>query len=301
MTATFRINHHTAYRYDRPVSLGPHRLMIRPRDGHDLRVLDSAISITPNARLHWSFDTFGNSIGQATFDEPSDTLEINSQLLIRRYPLDMVLRSADRGRTPYPFVYDSDDGIDLQPLLAQENPGELPVLQDWLNSAFTNRPDDALALLRTLSDTIHESFEYSRRAEMGTQTAAETIGKGRGTCRDFALLFMEAARSLGFAARFVTGYLYDSSGSDDRVVGSGATHAWAEIFIPHTGWVEFDPTNRIIAGVSLIRVAVTRTAAQASPITGTFVGNGAILLDLDVRVDVNEEPDARELMPDGLL
>lgn len=292
MTATFRITHHTAYRYDRPVSLGPHRLMIRPRDGHDLRVLDSAISITPDARLRWGFDTFGNSIGRATFSDPSDTLEIISKLLIRRYPLDTVLRSEDQGHTPYPFEYDEHDRIDLQPLLPMENPHEHQILQDWLASRFVDRPDDALAFLQSLSDTIHASLEYSRRDEVGTQTAAETIEKGRGTCRDFALIFMEAARSLGFAARFVTGYLYDPTGDGNGVVGSGATHAWAEIFLPHTGWVEFDPTNRIVAGVSLIRVAVTRTAAQASPITGTFAGDDAVLLDLDVTVDVTEEADA---------
>ncbi|NND20675.1 MAG: transglutaminase family protein, partial [Silicimonas sp.] len=133
---------------------------------------------------------------------------------------------------------------------------------------------------------------YSSREEMGTQSAAETITKGLGTCRDFAFLFMEAARKFGFAARFVTGYLNDSAGGPDAPVGGGATHAWADVFVPGEGWIEFDPTNRITAGSALIRVATTRKPSQASPISGSFDGAGAVCLGLSVSVDVREVEDA---------
>lgn len=246
--------------------------------------------ITPRADLRWHFDTFGNSVAEASFSEPSDLLAIQSDLLIRRYPLNTSLFSLDHGKTPYPFIYSEDDYVDLAPLVALQDPNELPVLEDWLDSAFQERPAEAFAFLRELGNAIHSSFEYFQRDELGTQSTAATIANGHGTCRDFAFLFMEAARSFGFAARFVTGYLHDPLGGRGAVVGGGATHAWADVFIPGDGWVEFDPTNRIVGGAPLIRVAVTRTPAQASPITGTFVGTGVVFLGMDVTVAVTEVP-----------
>lgn len=290
MAATLRIAHRTEYRYDRPVRFGPHRLMVRPRDGHDLWVLDASLLITPRAKLRWHFDTFGNCIAQATFSEPAETLLIQSELLIRRYPIGPRLLSIDRDRTPYPFTYSADDRVDLAPLIALQHPEELPVLKEWLDTAFQARPTEALAFLRALADAINASFDYTRRDELGTQSAATTIAKGRGTCRDLAFLFMEAARSFGFATLFVTGYLHDPLRGESGVVGGGATHAWADVFIPGEGWVEFDPTNRIVGGGALIRIAGTRTPAQASPISGTFVGTDAIFLGMDVDVVVTEVP-----------
>jgi transglutaminase-like putative cysteine protease len=187
-------------------------------------------------------------------------------------------------------VYDEDDRIDLAPLIAMQNPGDLPVLRTWLDLNFGNRPNGSLRLLRALGETIHGAFVYTPRDELGTQTAAATIGHGRGTCRDFAFLFMEAARSLGFAARFVTGYLHDPRTDDGALTGGGATHAWAEIYIPGRGWIGFDPTNRIVAAGELIRVATTRTPTQASPIIGSFSGDGASVLGMDVSVTVTAEP-----------
>jgi len=289
MAVTLRIFHRTVYRYDRPVTFGPHRMMVRPRDGHDLWVLDASLLIVPTADLHWRFDTFGNSIALATFSDPSEILVIENNLLIERYPREAAAFPPDHRPTPFPFTYDSDDQIDLSPLMALQNPQDLPVLQQWLDSVFGYRPSEALAFLRTLSDAINRSFAYSWRDQLGTQSAAATIESGQGTCRDLAFLFMEAARSFGFAARFVTGYLHDPAGGEG-LTGGGATHAWAEIFIPSEGWVEFDPTNCIVGGGALIKVAATRTPSQASPITGSFKGGGAKFLDMDVSVTVAEEP-----------
>lgn len=288
MSRILRILHRTEYSYDRPVILNPHHLMLRPRDGHDLWVDDAFLTIQPHATLRWYFDTFGNSIAEATFSEPSDTLVIESELVLRRYVTEFMSRQDAAHVCPYPFAYSDDEACDLLPYLGLQNQQDAAILDDWLDAHFTERPDGAFLFLRRLSHAIHRELGYSSREEMGTQSAAETIARGGGTCRDFALLFMEAARRFGFAARFVTGYLNDSMGGPDAPVGGGATHAWADVFVPGEGWIEFDPTNRITAGSALIRVATTRTPAQASPISGSYEGVGATFLGLNVSVDVRE-------------
>ena len=284
MTQVLRIVHTTTYRYDRPVSFGPHLLMLRPRDGHDMWVEEAFLTISPKAKVRWYFDTFGNSVAEATFTRPADQLRIVSELHLRRYPVGHRIAGQARHETPYPFQYSDEDAVDLARYMMLHDPQDHAVLTDWLDRAFPRRAQSSVVLLRRLSDTIHHELDYSARFEMGTQSAAETIASGQGTCRDFALLFMEAARILGFAARFVTGYLHDAGGS----VGGGSTHAWADVYIQGEGWIEFDPTNRIIGGAELIRVATTRAPEQASPISGSYAGN-AEFLGLDVSVEVTSE------------
>lgn len=291
MSRIIRITHRTEYRYDRPVVLNRHRLMLRPRDGHDLWVDDALLRIEPNASLRWYFDPFGNSVAEATFSEPADHLLIQSELTIRRYPSERAFRPPEAHICPFPFVYSDEDRLDLSPYLALHHPLDEEVLSKWLNSVFIGRPEKAFSFLRGLSDAIHNNLDYSSREEMGTQSPAETISRGVGTCRDFAFLFMEAARVFGFAARFVTGYL-DDMPTDPHTpagpVGGGATHAWADVFIPGEGWIEFDPTNRIVGGRALIRVATTRTPSQASPVSGSFRGTSEMFLGLQVAVHVTE-------------
>ncbi|TAG26102.1 MAG: transglutaminase family protein [Rhodobacterales bacterium] len=293
MASIITILHRTEYIYDQPVVLDPHLLMLRPRDGHDLWVDDAFLTIQPKASLRWYFDTFGNSVAEASFAGAADRLLIESKLILRRYVSDRLVRGDAVHVCPYPFVYTEDDMRDLQPFLGLQNPEEAVILDAWLQGALPKQADDAVTFLRGLSDAVHLNLRYSPREEMGTQTAAQTIAAGVGTCRDFAFLFMEAARRYGFAARFVTGYLNDGPMSPGASlagpVGGGATHAWADVFVPGEGWIEFDPTNRITAGSALIRVATTRTPAQASPISGSFKGDGASCLGLFVSVDVRED------------
>ncbi len=287
MPTAVHILHNTRYRYNQPVMFGEHRLLLRPRDGHDLRLISSAISISPEPRLRWHFDTFGNSVATAEFSAPSKVLEIRSELLIRRFAHEDFLTSPDRIGSAFPFTYSSEEQIDLAPFIALENPQERAKLANWLNRVIPNWSDEVLDFLRLLSDTIHSTFTYIRREKAGTQSAVVTIEKRSGTCRDFAFLFMEAARHFGFAARFVTGYLNDLADDGQEHEGGGSTHAWAEVYLPHEGWVEFDPTNRIVASSSLIRVAVTRTPYQALPITGTYVPRrGAVFCGMDVDIQV---------------
>ncbi len=288
MSSTLRILHRTEYVYNRQIVLNPHRLMLRPRDAHDLWVDDAFLTISPRATLRWFFDTFGNSIAEATFHESSDRLLIENELFLRRYVSDYQFRRSGTHLCPYPFDYSEDDALDLNPYLGLEFPEDAGALDTWLDASLMDRPTEAFQFLQNLSDVIHRSFIYSSREEMGTQTARETIETGQGTCRDFAFLFMEASRRFGFAARFVSGYLNDASSGDDAPVGGGATHAWADVFVPGEGWIEFDPTNRITAGSALIRVATTRKPSQASPISGSFQTVDAECLSLTVSVDVTK-------------
>lgn len=301
---TYRIRHRTRYAYDRPVTFGVHHLMIRPRDGHDMRLLDSSLVVEPEAEVRWAYDTFGNSVAWLTFHGPADELVIESVLELRRYGFDEPLPRLERHAAGYPFSYDADDSIDLAPLLGLLYPADRPAVEAWIEGVVAVPPAGSLQLLDLLSSAIHRTFDYRRRVSAGVQSPALTIAEGSGSCRDFALLFMEAARLLGFAARFVTGYLYDSStdpggrAADDAKVsggavsggavsGGGSTHAWADVFIPGAGWVEFDPTNRIVACRNLIRIAVTRSPAQAVPASGTYRHDGAAFLGMEVGVSVS--------------
>lgn len=282
-----RIMHSTVYRYDRPVVFGEHRLMLRPRDGHDMRILDSSLRVSPQADVRWAYDTFGNSIALLSFHASADELRIESELRLRRYGFDDPLTRIRSLGGAYPFAYDPDDAADLAPMLALLHPEESGAVRAWLAGLWSEPPRAAVGLLHGLSVAIHEGFGYRRRVEYGVQSPAETISLGSGTCRDFALLMMEAARSLGFAARFVTGYLFEAGETGAGAMqGGGSTHAWAEIFLSSVGWVAFDPTNKIVAGRGLIQVATTRAPAQAAPVSGTFEHEGASMIDMAVSVTV---------------
>ena len=285
---TLRIVHTTRYDYDRPVTFGTHHLLLRPRDAHDTRLLSSNLIVTPKAEINWAFDTFGNSVGSLTFRDGCDELVITSELELRRYGLDDPIPPIERRASDYPFDYDADDAIDLAPLRSMLFPQDRPALECWINTAIPRFPTSSVKLLHELSREIHTGFRYQRRKEYGVQSPAETIHLGDGTCRDFALFFMEAARVLGFAARFVTGYLYDPNvdGVAGRVRGGGSTHAWADIFIPGVGWIEFDPTNQIVASRNLVRVATTRSPSQAVPVSGSYRPDGASFLGMEVSVNV---------------
>lgn len=261
--------------------------MIRPRDGHDMRILDSNLAVSPRADVHWAFDAFGNSVALLSFHDSADELMIESGLLLRRYGLDKPLDRIERYAGAFPVEYAPDELIDLGPLLAHEHPQDVGAVDGWLATVLPEPAGGSLHVLGLLSTAVHEAFLYARREAEGVQTPADTIRLGSGTCRDFTLLFMEAARRLGFAARFVTGYLHDEvSGYDsgEEMSGGGATHAWADIFVPGAGWVEFDPTNRIVASRNLIRVATTRTPSQALPVSGTFAHEGGNHIRLQVTV-----------------
>src|SRR5262245_40653114 len=283
------VQHATIYRYSEPVQFGQHRMMFRPRDSHDLRVLRSELTLSPPATVRWLHDVFGNSVALADFAEAAPELKIVSTLTLERYALSRPVFPVEAEAATYPFVYSTNDRTDLGRLLEQHYPDPKGVVAAWAQEFVTEKGVDTLELLATINAAIKRDFTYAARDAEGVQSPLETLERGAGSCRDFALLLIEAVRCLGFGARFVTGYLYDPilDGADsDTVQGAGATHAWAEIYLPGTGWLEYDPTNGIVAGVNLIRVAVTRDASQAIPVEGSFIGGPDSFIGLEVEVIV---------------
>jgi transglutaminase-like putative cysteine protease len=280
------VRHATTYRYDAPVTFGQHRLMLRPRDSHDLRLVGAELSLSPPGKLRWLHDVFGNSVVLVDFEEPAAALSIVSTLTIERYALARLDFPIAAEAENYPFMHSADDRSDLGRLRERHYPDPRGLVDLWAKQFILETPTNTFNLLATMNAAIRGSFGYHAREEEGTQSPVETLEKKSGTCRDYALLFIEAARALGFGARFVSGYLYDPAlDGGDAMQGAGATHAWAEVYLPGAGWVEFDPTNGLIAGENLIRVAVTRDPAQAVPIGGSYFGEGKFVgMEVDVTV-----------------
>lgn len=283
------VSHNTVYRYRRPVQFGTHRLMYRPRDSHDLRLLDATIAIQPAAQLRYVHDVFGNSVAYATFEEPSEQLSLSSNIVIDRYPMTEPVFPIEAFAQFIPFSYPSAEVPDLGRTIERHYPDPDRLVSEWTRQLLsTTGTTETEPFLRTLTKRIQEEFVYRERFEPGVQTPVETLSLGAGSCRDYALLMMEAVRSVGLAARFVSGYLYDPAidGGESDVVGSGSTHAWAQVYLPGAGWLEFDPTNGGAGGQNLVPVAVARQPEQAMPVSGTFDGDPEDFVDMSVDVAV---------------
>ncbi|MBS0560375.1 MAG: transglutaminase family protein [Proteobacteria bacterium] len=285
-----RVTHATEYRYNQPVKLLRHRLMLRPRDSHDLQLLDATLTLSPPAvRQRWAHDVQSNSVLFVDFDQTeTDLLRIVSTLDLEHYPTgnDFPLETSAE---LYPFSYAVEEVPDLARLAERHSPDPERKVDAWARKFLNPKgPTRTMDLLVAMTRAIKSDFAYQGREAEGTNTPTVTLATRSGACRDFALLMMEAARALGFAARFISGYLYDEAlvDSADPVVGGGATHAWVAIYLPGTGWVEFDPTNGLIAGRNLIRVSVARTPEQAVPVSGGFIGAPNSFQALDVNVTV---------------
>jgi transglutaminase-like putative cysteine protease len=283
------VRHETRYQYSAPVPFGTHRLMLRPRDSHDLRLVDAELTLSPPGDTRWMHDVFGNSVAQVEFGQPASELLIVSTLHLEHYGLTRPVFPIAPEAQVYPFVYSANDRSDLGRLLDRHYPDPQGLLDVWTKRFVSGRFMSTYNLLSNINGAIKSEFVYAERYEEGTQSPIETLERKSGTCRDFALLFMEAVRSLGFGARFVTGYLYDPAldGAQGAMQGSGATHAWADVYLPGAGWVEYDPTNGQIAGQNLIRIAVTRDPSQAVPVSGTFDGTKGRFLGMTVDVTVH--------------
>jgi transglutaminase-like putative cysteine protease len=292
------VRHETRYNYTAPVKFGTHRLMLRPRDSHDLRLVAAELTLSPPGETRWMHDVFGNSVAQVEFGQHASELLIVSTLHLEHYGLTRPVFPIAPEAQVYPFIYSANDRSDLGRLLDRHYPDPNGLVDGWAKRFVSGRFMSTYNLLSNMNAAIKNEFAYNMRFEEGTQTPLETLQNRSGTCRDFALLFIEAARSLGFGARFITGYLYDPAldGANGAMQGSGATHAWADIYLPGAGWVEYDPTNGLIAGDNLIRVAVTRDPSQAIPIAGTFDGTlgGFMGMTVDVTVHASQTPHAQQ-------
>ncbi|WP_046829592.1 transglutaminase family protein [Afipia massiliensis] len=282
------IHHKTEYRYDRPVAFGEHRIMLRPRDGHDIRVLSERLDISPQpSSLRRIHDVFGNSVAIADFDIESDRLVFDSTVTVEHYPLENIDLTPDDEAYYYPFFYNQDEFTDLTPSMTPQYSDPDGALAAWARQFLSEgRRTRTLDLLVGMTHGVRQSFGYRRRYERGTQHPLDTLSIGSGTCRDFALFMMEALRRLGIAARFVSGYIFIPGDEAHGYVGGGSTHAWVRAYLPGAGWIEFDPTNGIVGSRDLIRVAVARDPHQAIPLYGTYVGPADAHLGMDVTIHV---------------
>jgi len=275
------------------VEFGEHRLMSRPRDSHDLRLIDTTILIDPApSAMRWIHDVFGNSIAIATFDRRSDTLTFESAFRAQHYPSVSEATVVEPYAARFPFSYSADDALDLGRTKERHYFDPDHRIDQWaknvLDSTAGGRTFETLV---AMTSAIKEQFQYAAREREGVQSPLETLELRSGSCRDFAVFMMEAVRGLGLGARFVSGYLYDEYlvGAAGGMAGTGATHAWLQVFLPGAGWVEFDPTNALVGGRNLVRVAVAREASQAVPVVGSFKGPPRSFLSLSVEVKVTTE------------
>ncbi len=289
------VRHLTSFRYAQPVFLGEHRMMFRPRESFDQHVLEFSLTITPEPiDFRYIHDVFGNCIGIARFGAEARELVFESIVRLEHSPehsLDNPL-SQDGGANAYPFAYDSADLPDVYSSILGGYSDPDGVVGTWSKRFLQNQPRvDALHVLTSMTYAIHGELKYVPRMAGRPQNPIETLRLGTGTCRDFAVLMMEAARSLGLACRFVSGYLHIPAGEagPKAMSGGGNTHAWVRVFLPNGGWAEFDPTNGLVGNRNLIRVAVVRDPSQATPLWGTWDGSAKDYLGMAVTVDVTAE------------
>jgi transglutaminase-like putative cysteine protease len=287
------IHHKTEYRYTHPVAFGEHRIMLRPRDGHDLRVVSGHLDIVPEPlSLRWIHDVFGNSVAIATFDARAQTLSISSTAVVEHNPAEEFALTADDPAYFYPFAYDREEFPDLAQYITPQYGDPGGELSAWaLNFLDGEGATPTFNILSGMTHGIREQFSYRKRFEHGTQHPLDTLQTKSGTCRDYALFMIEALRRLGIAARFVSGYLFIPGDRAHGYAGGGSTHAWVQVYLPNAGWIEFDPTNGIIGTRDLVRVAVARDPRQAIPLHGTYLGSADAFVGMHVSIDVVATPE----------
>ena len=293
------IRHRTTYRYRNPVAFGEHRMMLRPRESYDQRLISADLHIGPGlASLRNVQDLFGNCVGIANFTGRSDLLTFDSTVVLDHSPSPAFSDLAsEHDAGVLPVIYSDDDLTDLCQSIIQRYPDPDGVLAAWANSFRRHDgPTNVQTLLTQMTRAIHADFSYGKRLQGPPQDPLETLRLKTGSCRDLAVLMIEAVRSLGLAARFVSGYVYSGRPNRGRPlqdrVGGGHTHAWVRVYLPACGWVEFDPTNGIVGNTDLVRVAVAREARQALPLHGTWSGFASDFIDMEVSVEIDVEDEA---------
>lgn len=283
-----RVQHVTTYLYSQPVSLGPHRLMMRPRESASLNLLSFSLATSPPSLFSWIQDVYGNTIAQATPLWASDRLLIECDLRVENLAEQAPMITPAATAQLYPFRHGDTEWGDLGQLVMPQYPDPGGELRSWAQAFVAGHPTDTLALLQDINCGISNWIFYQSRHSPGTQTPQETLRRGWGSCRDLAVLLADAVRWLGFGARLVSGYIY-MPGFDQPVdveKGFGSTHAWVDIYIPGAGWIAFDPTHGSHGGANLIPVAVARSIAQLPPVEGSFIGLQADYIGMSVGVSV---------------
>jgi transglutaminase-like putative cysteine protease len=279
------VRHVTTYHYKQPVAFGDHRMMLRPRDDDDQKALESQLEITPGpSHLAWTQDIFGNHVAIARFAERASELRFESTIRVDHAPSGFRVADITKFARTYPFTYPAED----RPGHAQFTtpPSEHPMLERWAASFLREDGSaDTRELLVGMTQTIRRTFKHAARHEKGTLDPIQTLQLASGSCRDLAMLMIAALRSLGIAARFVSGYLHLADDDDDSLTG-GNTHAWVQAYVPGPGWVDFDPSSGRVGNENLVRVAVARKPLEAIPLQGTWIGSASDHLAMKVAVKV---------------
>jgi transglutaminase-like putative cysteine protease len=289
------IRHLTTYRYRNPVALGEHRMMLRPLESYDQKLISADLAVAPQPSvLRNVHDVFGNCVSIARFAGRTDRLAVESRMVLEHTPQPAFEFDGEAYGGAFPFAYSPDDLPDLAQSMERRHADATGELEAWARR-FVRRagPTSLRSLLSDMTHAIHGEFTYGTRLSGAPQAPLETLSLRTGSCRDFAMLMMEAVRSLGLAARFVSGYVYSASGKSTGGkagrAGGGHTHAWVRVYLPACGWVEFDPTNGIVGNADLVRVAIARDPKQATPLHGTWAGLPGDYLRMDVEVEVSVE------------
>lgn len=294
-----RVQHVTTYLYSQQVSLGPHRLMMRPRLSPTLNLLSFSLTTSPPSLFNWMQDVYGNAVALATPLWASDRLLIETDMRVENLADQAPMITMAAAAKSYPFRHDDAEWSDLARLVMPEYPDPQGELRSWVQAFIASNPTDTMALLQDINCGISDWIFYQSRHSPGTQTPQETLRRGAGACRDLAVLLADAVRWLGFGARLVSGYIYmpgfDQPGHVED--GFGSTHAWVDIYLPGAGWVAFDPTHGSHGGANLIPVAVARSIAQLPPVEGSFIGLQADYIGMTVGVSVT----SGRLWPDGAV
>jgi transglutaminase-like putative cysteine protease len=285
------VRHVTTYRYKQPVAFGEHRMMLRPRDSYDQKLLDTRLAITPEPLdIRWVHDVFGNCVAIARFAGRAAELHFESVIRLDHSPTNALDFQIEEYAERYPFAYGADEMPDLLRSIERQYLDPEHEIDQWARQFLRHDGrTDTTEMLAAMTHAIRQNLTYVAREESGIQDPVRTLRLGSGSCRDFTVLMMEAVRSLGLAAHFVSGYLYVPEGRSNGRIGGGATHAWLRVYLPGAGWVEFDPTNGIVGSHNLIRVAVVRDPRQAVPVSGTWTGFPSDALGMTVEVQVTAE------------
>lgn len=291
MSVIYDLEHITTYSYRQPVTFGKHRAIFLPNASHSERILSYSIDSNLPSKTRWTMDTLSNNVATLEISEPAKELIIICRLRAEHFGLKAIAEfPLDPRAREIPVQYTPDEWIDLSVFMrphAEDPDGSVAA---WAKSFVAGDQDDTLDVIERMMDQIKDSLTYQSRETEGTQSPGETLRIASGTCRDYAWLMIEALRRLGLACRFVSGYLYDAAldGGEIGMIGSGATHAWLQVYLPGAGWRSYDPTNQITAGFDLIQVAIARHPAQVLPLSGSWFGEADDYLDMDVKVTIRK-------------
>ena len=244
----------------------------------------------PQARLISTLDAQDNSALWAHFWDKAGALNIRTEFEIETLdtnPFDFLLRPA---AAKFPFTYAPADKFALAPYLAPPFDRTQTRLRSWLAEHLVDTPVETVPFLTALNGLLYGSVAYARREEGAIQPSAETLALGSGSCRDFAVLLIELCRTLGLAARFVSGYLYDPPPPEEKNPAPGAMHAWVEVYLPGAGWKGFDPTRNMFCDDTFIPVAHAAQADTVNPIQGNYYASGPVPSKLTTSVRVEKLP-----------